>query len=151
MPQAVEPMPDYWTALLWKRLMGQRVLRATVLQSGTLNVMAFAHCSAISAGGVSMLLINTDHNIGANVTLVDAELQGLREEYVLSKVGQHGIALNGKVLAVTGKWGSWKMPSLEGRQSNPSNNEAAISIGITADSYLFLEFPGAAVSACQTP
>ena len=44
------PNPDYWTALLWKRTMGQGVLGAWTSNSTT--VYAFASCTQVAPPGV---------------------------------------------------------------------------------------------------
>ncbi|XP_057538573.1 heparanase-like protein 3 [Amaranthus tricolor] len=61
-----EPNPDYYSALLWHKLMGRNVLSTSF--SGTKNIRAYAHCSKLSQG-ITMLLINLDGNttIEANV------------------------------------------------------------------------------------
>ena len=51
------PRPNYWAALLWRRLMG-----STVLDAGPSNpgVHLYAHCMAGRPGGVTLLAINTN-------------------------------------------------------------------------------------------
>ena len=145
--KAVSPLPDYWTALLWKRLMGTSVLRAIVDQSGTLNVMAFVHCShQTPGGGLSVVLINTDTNRGVNMTFDDQTFRGRRVDYRLAAAGAHGIALNGERLEVSGEWGAWEMPSLDGR-SAPTGADSRVEM--QADSYSFFEFPEADAPACR--
>jgi hypothetical protein len=54
------PRPNYWGALLWRRLMG-----STVLDSGVpiqMGLHVYAHCQRGTSGGVSLLIINTDRN-----------------------------------------------------------------------------------------
>jgi hypothetical protein len=62
--RAVQTTPDYWTALLWKRLMGRKVLRASVSGTGSnvASLLVFVHCSQRSGskGGVSAVIVNTD-------------------------------------------------------------------------------------------
>lgn len=53
------PNPDYYSALLWHRLMGRNVLSASF--SGTKKIRAYAHCSKLSKG-ITLLLINLDGN-----------------------------------------------------------------------------------------
>lgn len=55
-----EPRPDYWAALLWRRLMG-----TTVLDAGSPpapNLYIYAHCLRNEPGGVALLVINADRN-----------------------------------------------------------------------------------------
>ena len=55
--QSYLPLPDYWIALLHKRLMGQRVLRVS---SSAQSLRAYAHCAAPSVcdGCLALALIN---------------------------------------------------------------------------------------------
>src|SRR5262245_11314759 len=49
----LNPNPDYWASVLWKRLMGSRVLS---VQSGDPLVRAYAHC-APSGGGATLVAV----------------------------------------------------------------------------------------------
>lgn len=49
--------PDYYSALLWHRLMGRKVLSTSF--SGSKKIRAYAHCSKLSQG-IMVLLINLD-------------------------------------------------------------------------------------------
>jgi hypothetical protein len=56
--ESFEPKPNYWGALLWRRLMG-----TTVLDTGFANragMHVYAHCLRGVPGGVAMLVLNTD-------------------------------------------------------------------------------------------
>lgn len=53
------PNPDYYSALLWHRLMGRNVLWTKF--SGTKNIRAYAHCAKQSRG-ITLLLINLDNS-----------------------------------------------------------------------------------------
>ena len=79
--RAVVPLPDFWTALMWKKLMGTKVLRATA-SVGSVHV--YVHCSQRTPGGVSAVVINKATG-NASLTL-GKELSGPRDEYVLSAV-----------------------------------------------------------------
>ena len=66
------PLPDYYIAVLHKRLMGQRVL---LLSSSAPNVRAYAHCAAGSVGGgggVTIAFLNIALNLTVAVTLPPA-------------------------------------------------------------------------------
>jgi hypothetical protein len=62
----LEPRPDYWAALLWRRLMGPTVLDAGASGPG---VHLFAHCLAGTPGGVTLLAINTNRTAQASIDL----------------------------------------------------------------------------------
>lgn len=60
------PNPDYYSALLWHRLMGRNVLSTSF--SGPKKIRAYAHCAKQSQG-ITLLLINLD-----NSTTVEAKV-----------------------------------------------------------------------------
>ncbi|XVE63644.1 hypothetical protein DITRI_Ditri07aG0036500 [Diplodiscus trichospermus] len=60
------PNPDYYSALLWHRLMGKNVLSTSF--SGTKKIRSYTHCAKQSKG-ITVLLINLD-----NSTTVHAKL-----------------------------------------------------------------------------
>ncbi|KAH9287920.1 hypothetical protein KI387_032037, partial [Taxus chinensis] len=60
------PNPDYYSALLWHRLMGAHVL--SLSSKGTQYLRAYAHCTK-NATGVTLLLINLSKSDGFSVGL----------------------------------------------------------------------------------
>jgi len=87
------PRPNYWAALLWRRLMG-----ATVLDPNTSpipNVHVYAHCLQNHPGGVTLLVINADRQQVHEITLPsDAE----RYTLTAKQLQDTSIELNGKTL-----------------------------------------------------
>jgi len=63
----LEPRPDYWAALLWKRTMGDVVLNPEVHADA--GVRVYAHCSAAGKGGVTIVALNTDAEHEHSLTL----------------------------------------------------------------------------------
>ncbi|XP_066371033.1 heparanase-like protein 3 [Miscanthus floridulus] len=61
-----QPNPDYYSALLWHRLMGTKVLATTF--SGTNKIRAYAHCARDSPG-ITLLLINLSGNTTTQVSV----------------------------------------------------------------------------------
>ncbi len=59
-PRTLEPRPNFWAALLWKRTMGTRVLDPGV--PATANLYVYAHCLQGSRGGVAMAALNTSRD-----------------------------------------------------------------------------------------
>ncbi|MCL4673537.1 MAG: hypothetical protein KJZ64_11510 [Sphingomonadaceae bacterium] len=51
------PNADYWAALLWRRLMGTKILDAGPIQPG---LHVYAHCQRGVTGGVTLLAINLE-------------------------------------------------------------------------------------------
>jgi heparanase 1 len=62
-----EPRPNYWSALLWHRLMGTTVLDAG--SSPSPNLYLYAHCQPDHPGAVSLLVINADANNSQSLQL----------------------------------------------------------------------------------
>ena len=54
------PRPDYWAALLWKRLIGSRVLKPGVPLTSGAHI--YAHCAKDLPGAVTLVVINLDQN-----------------------------------------------------------------------------------------
>ncbi|KAJ6296265.1 hypothetical protein OIU78_024166 [Salix suchowensis] len=127
------PNPDYYSALLWHRLMGRNVLSTSF--SGTKKIRAYTHCAKQSEG-ITLLLINLDNSMTVEINVTFNNTSGLdhkythktkvirllegstseitREEYHLTaKDGDlHSqiMLLNGKILTVNS---SGDIPSLE--------------------------------------
>lgn len=53
----LEPRPNYWAAVLWRRTMGRTVLAPPA--SPAADVRVFAHCLPEGMGGVGLLALNT--------------------------------------------------------------------------------------------
>lgn len=93
--QTFLPRPNYWAALLWRRLMG-----TTVLDSGVpieLGLHVYAHCQRGTAGGVTLLVINNDRNHARTLTLPDTS-----ERYTLdaTPLQSAAVRLNGRRLSL---------------------------------------------------
>jgi hypothetical protein len=88
------PRPNYWAALLWRRLMGPTVLDAGPSSPG---VRLYAHCMAGKPGGVTLLAINTNQASAASL-----ELAAPAERYTLSArtLNEERVQLNGRELAL---------------------------------------------------
>jgi hypothetical protein len=131
----LDPRPNYWSALLWRRLMGTTVLDAG---ASTPNVHLYAHCMVGHPGGVSFLALNTDRESPRDLTV-----PGKGERYTLTSakglvVGS--VELNGKALTM-GK--NDAVPALAG-QALPAGRLALPPASIT-----FLAFPQAGNASCR--
>jgi hypothetical protein len=90
-PETFEPRANYWVALAWKRLMGDRVLDAGPSRPG---LHLYAACQRGTSGGVTLLAINTE-NAPANLKLaVPAQIYALTAPQLQSRT----VLLNGKPL-----------------------------------------------------
>ena len=89
--KTLRPRPNYWAALLWRRLMGTIVLDAGVHH----GMHLYAHCRRDVRGAVTLLAINTDRT--AAVTL---RLPVSSERYTLSADDMQSaeVKLNGTAL-----------------------------------------------------
>ncbi|KAM0065837.1 putative glycosidase [Helianthus debilis subsp. tardiflorus] len=164
------PNPDYYSALLWHRLMGRHVLSTSFM--GTNKIRSYAHCSKTSTG-ITLLLINLDGFkttnvgviIGNTTTIITSTQQNAtqkqrtkfskmlrnprideaqRDEYHLTaKDGDlHSqiVLLNGIELLVNS---SGVIPSLEPIQKNFSS-----PIMVAPFSIVFVHMPTIRVPAC---
>lgn len=89
------PRPNYWAALLWRRLMGEIVLDAGA-NRGDLHL--YAHCLKGRRGGVALVAINLNRTRPARIEIPSAALR-----YTLSADVLQGatVRLNGRTLRLT--------------------------------------------------
>ncbi|XP_057422453.1 heparanase-like protein 3 [Lotus japonicus] len=144
------PNPDYYSALLWHRLMGRRVLSTTFY--GTKKIRAYTHC-AKESNGITILLLNLD-----NSTTVQAEVAltfpkhpyhrggGLfrREYHLTPKDGDlHSqiMLLNGNILTVNS---AGEIPPLVPLYIDPSK-----PIVVRPQSIVFAHIPDVVLTACS--
>jgi hypothetical protein len=99
----LNPRPNYWAALLWRRLMGTTVLDADprAAPSGTPStpgLYLYAHCLRNHPGGVALLAINADKSSPQTLHLATAA-----ERYVLASdnLTSSEVSLNGVDLMLT--------------------------------------------------
>ncbi|KAK0572557.1 hypothetical protein LWI29_033445 [Acer saccharum] len=71
------PNPDYYSALLWHRLMGKNVLSTSF--SGTKKIRSYAHCAKQSKG-ITLLLINLDSSMTVQANVKFNNTSGLRHK-----------------------------------------------------------------------
>ena len=89
----LNPRPNYWVALLWKRFMGTRVLDPGVAKTDTAEV--FAHCAKGKAGAVAVVAMNMDKTAAHSLSI-----PAVSERYTLTAPDLYGssLMLNGKPL-----------------------------------------------------
>ncbi|KAI3775396.1 hypothetical protein L1987_49969 [Smallanthus sonchifolius] len=165
-----EPNPDYYSALLWHRLMGQKVLSASF--NGTKKIRSYAHCAKESQG-ITLLLINLDDKTTVDVSLSlnstwslhklksrvhyhhhhksntprNSKLSGTstREEYHLTAkngdLHSQVMMLNGKELRVS-SYG--EIPQLE-----PLYVDSSKAISVAPFSIVFAHIPHLTLYACS--
>jgi heparanase len=131
----LKPRPNYWAAVLWRKLLG-----ATVLDPHTSpapNVYVYAHCQQNHPGGVSLLVINADRQHAFDLMLPLAS-----QRYILtaSKLETTTIQLNGKTLALSR---DGELPQITG-EAIPAGRTSFGPISIT-----FLAIPTAYNASCR--
>ena len=131
------PRPNYWAALLWRRLMG-----ATVLDPHTSpipNVYVYAHCLQNHPGGVGLLIINADRQQANEITLpFDAERYTLTAKQLQDRTVQ----LNGKMLQLNS---SGDVPQFAGQSTRAGR------LSFAPTSVTFLAIPNAGNNNCSLP
>lgn len=87
------PRPNYWAALLWRKLMGTTVLKPGVSPASSLHL--YAQCLRNVPGGVAFLAINTDRSASQKL-----DVSANSERYTLTapKLEDSRVDLNGKEL-----------------------------------------------------
>ena len=129
------PRPNYWGALLWRRLMGRSVLDPGVSSHGGLYV--YAHCNAATPGGVTVLAINASRHASHTLTLPTAyERYSLHARRLQDKT----VHLNGRTLTLGA---NDELPALEASPT-PAGVVTFAPATIT-----FLAIPAAGNRACQ--
>ncbi|CAI9092664.1 OLC1v1027974C1 [Oldenlandia corymbosa var. corymbosa] len=156
------PNPDYYSALLWHRLMGINVLSTKL--TAIKNLRAYAHCSKLSPG-ITVLFINLDGSttiqIGLrveNATITNKPIlrrngnftrlkveSNMREEYHLTPkdgdIHSQTVLLNGKVLTIDR---SGNIPPLKPVKVNPLS-----LVTVAPFSIVFAHIPNILVPACK--
>jgi len=133
-----EPNPDYWTALLWTRLMSSKVLSIQSSDANTLR--SYAHCTKDVKGAVTLALINlSTEEISVNLDGLTS-FSGKQEQYMLTATDLRGseIDLNGKKLELDS---SGDIPSI-----NPAKiTSKTITLGALSYGYFVLLDSGLSV------
>ncbi|MFW5740389.1 MAG: hypothetical protein ACOC1F_08480, partial [Myxococcota bacterium] len=139
----LEPNPDYWNSLLWRRLMGTTVL--SVSQDEDPKLRSYAHCTRPGApghepGAVTVLLLNLDGELAVDVVLQGLGTSGL-QAYVMTSDELQGarVKLNG----------SWMEADQDGTVPSLQPQSVGSKFQLPPHSYAFVVAPQAGVSACQ--
>jgi hypothetical protein len=133
--QTYAPRPNYWAALLWRKLMGTTVLGPGASETPTLHV--YAHCLRDVPGGVALLAINTDRNASQTLTVAAHS-----ERYTLTaqKLEDSRVELNGKELKLSG---DDSLPPLAGVPTGSGQTS------LPPASITFLAVPAAGNASCR--
>lgn len=128
------PRPNYWGALLWRKLMADRVLDAGVRET---SLHVYAHCLRDVDGGVAVLAINTDRDTTHALRLPEES-----HRYTLSapQLQDTTVRMNGERLALNARD---ELPPLDG-SATPAGVVTFAPATIT-----FLAVPAARNPACH--
>ena len=100
------PRPNYWAALLWRKLMGTRVLDPG--SSSVPGLHLYAHCLRDKQGGVALLAINTDR---AAFRSLDLPVTANRYAVTADNLTDTNVRMNGRELRLGALD---ELPALEG-------------------------------------
>jgi hypothetical protein len=129
------PRPNYWSALLWRKMMGTTVLDAGPSPSPNLHL--YAHCLRHQPGGVALLAINADRTAAQELDVPTAS-----ERYTLTATDlmDNKVELNGNEL----KLGSnGDLPQLTGKPQSSGH------VPFAPASITFLAIPNAGNASCR--
>ncbi|MEQ9497507.1 MAG: hypothetical protein RIT81_11625 [Deltaproteobacteria bacterium] len=141
---ALEPNPDYFSSVLWKRTMGTRALDAKVLSD--LRLRVYAHCArGHGSGAVAVVALNLDEERGAFFTLEGIEGSKIFA-YRLSAPSDASreIHLDGVPLRVSA---DGALPALDPVEE--TTDADAPELYVPASSYAFFVLPDADAPACR--
>lgn len=130
-----EPRPNYWAALLWRKMMGAVVLDPGPSPATSLHL--YAQCLRDKPGGVAMLVINADRSSSQSLLVpTNADAYTLTAPQIDSKA----VRLNGIEL----KLGAGDtLPKLK------SKSTKAGQVSFAPESITFLAFPNVNNAACR--
>lgn len=129
------PRPDYWAALLWRKLMGTTVLNPGAFSVAGLHV--YAHCQRDKPGGVTVLVINANRTAAQSLDVpMAAERYTITAGNLLSKQVQ----LNGNELSLGA---DDALPPMTGIPTQSG------TLAFAPASITFLALPNANNSACR--
>uniref|UniRef100_A0A8C5VYE0 Heparanase n=1 Tax=Microcebus murinus TaxID=30608 RepID=A0A8C5VYE0_MICMU len=144
-----EPLPDYWLSLLFKKLVGTRVLMASVKGGAGRKLRVYLHCTNINQrqykeGDLTLYAINL-HNVTKHLQLPYYLFNKQVDKYVVKPSGPDGllsksVQLNGQTLRMVD---DQTLPTLTEKSLRPGS-----SLGLPAFSYGFFVIRNAKVAAC---
>jgi hypothetical protein len=132
--KTLKPRPNYWGALLWRRLMGTTVLDSGVEIAEGRHV--YAHCLRGAPEGVTLLVINNSRT----ETAVEMPFESKRYTLSAEPLQNADVELNGAKLKVDD---SGDLPAIEGAAT------AAGSVSFAPGTITFLAIDRSGNSACH--
>ncbi|MBW4026908.1 MAG: hypothetical protein HIU93_05855 [Acidobacteria bacterium] len=133
--RTLQPRPNYWSALLWRKLMGTTVLDAGPSPSADLYL--YAHCLRGRSGDVALLAINADRSESKEVSL---PVEGERYTLSAANLMDNKVDLNGQALELTA---DGNVPALHGVETKRGK------VVLPAASITFIALDGVKNASCQ--
>ncbi|MGA3161581.1 MAG: hypothetical protein ABSC77_10215 [Terracidiphilus sp.] len=130
-----QPRPNYWAALLWRKLMGTVVLDAGTSPASNLHV--YAHCLRNHPGGVAVLFINADQ---AKTQTIEIPVKSERYTLTATELQDTRVQLNGMELQLGAEDA---LPELKGVATRSGQ------ITFAPASITFLAIPKAGNASCR--
>lgn len=140
-PDTLAPRPDYYNTLLWKKLMGARVLEVRTDGQNPF-VRAYAHCGRQVPGSVAVLVLNQHAHRPATFRLAPSAAELIRYELSAPDLASRDLYLEGRPLTLQ----RGELPPLVGSAVAPTPE--LITLGPA--SYAFFELLGAEAQACAS-
>ncbi|NWJ10891.1 HPSE Heparanase, partial [Crypturellus undulatus] len=144
-----EPLPDYWLSLLYKNLVGTKVLRVSLKGGAQGQLRVYLHCtnthhSKYRDGDVTLFALNL-YNTTRYLRLPNSLSSKHVDEYLLLPHGKENILsrsiqLNGRVLRMVD---DKTLPALTEKSLGPGS-----TLGLPAFSYGFYVIKNAKATAC---
>ncbi|XP_045329455.1 heparanase isoform X2 [Leopardus geoffroyi] len=147
--QNFEPLPDYWLSLLFKKLVGTNVLRASVKGPDSRKLRVYLHCTNTNhprykEGDLTLYALNL-HNVTKRLQLPYHLFDKQVDKYLVKPLGPDGllsksVQLNGQTLKMVD---DHTLPALTEKPLRPGS-----TLGLPAFSYGFFVIRNAKVTAC---
>ncbi|XP_068043952.1 LOW QUALITY PROTEIN: heparanase [Anomalospiza imberbis] len=144
-----EPLPDYWLSLLYKKLVGTKVLQVGLAGANKRKLRVYLHCTSslnpkYRGGDVTLFALNL-YNVTQHLKLPDYLSSKHVDQYLLLPHGKENILsrsieLNGRVLRMLD---DETLPELMEKPLGPSR-----LLGLPAFSYGFYVIKNAKAIAC---
>ncbi|KAI4542781.1 hypothetical protein MG293_006907 [Ovis ammon polii] len=144
-----EPLPDYWLSLLFKKLVGNKVLIASVKGPDRHKLRVYLHCTNINhprykEGDLTLYALNL-HNVTKYLKLPHHFFNNRVDKYLVKPSGPDGllsksVQLNDQILKMVDEQ---TLPALIGKPLYPGS-----SLGMPPFSYGFFVIRNAKVAAC---
>ena len=136
--QNLNPLPDYFASLLWKKLMGQKVFKVQKIANKD-HLRFYAHCSKKQSGALTLLAINLHEKDSEGV-----QFKGLGDSHTL--YGLNSTELKSKKIYLNAK--ELKVDS-QGRPPEIKGKSAKYGVELAPLSSTFIEFPNAKLELCE--